>query len=154
MMRRLRWLQRAHTRRANAPHGKRRGQSLVELAFAMPLLLLLLLGTLDFGRLFFDYIQIRNAAREGAAYGARMPDDTTGIKDRVESHLDNYLREGSDTTIPDPVKEGDCTTIGEECLITVYVQRRFRPIFTGFFQQELGMGTIDLEVSASARVMS
>jgi len=50
-----RWLPRAQTRRANPRHGKRRSQSLVELAFTMPLLLLLMLGTLDFGQLFWRH---------------------------------------------------------------------------------------------------
>src|SRR5262249_28164011 len=48
-----------------------RGQGLVEFAVAMPLLLLILLGTIDMGRVFFDYIEMRQAAVEGATYGAR-----------------------------------------------------------------------------------
>ncbi len=143
----------APTKLSETLHRRRRGQSLVELAIALPMLLLLMLGTLDLGRMFFDYIQLRNAVREGAAYGARAPDDTTGIRDRVDSHLDNYLREGDDTTIPDPETTGSCATIGGECLITVRATRTFRPIMTGFFQQ-YGMGTVSLGVSASARVMS
>jgi Flp pilus assembly protein TadG len=51
----------------------------VEFAFGVPLLLFLLLGTLDLGQLFFDYVQLRNAVREGAAYGSRTPLDEAGI---------------------------------------------------------------------------
>lgn len=47
-----------------------RAQSLVELALAFPVLLLILLGLADFGRAFFYTIAIANAAREGAAYAS------------------------------------------------------------------------------------
>lgn len=43
-----------------------RGQSLVEFALVLPVLLLFLLIVVDFGRLFFSYIEVKNAAREGA----------------------------------------------------------------------------------------
>jgi Flp pilus assembly protein TadG len=48
-----------------------RGQSLVELALVLPLLILLLSGMVDLGRAFYGYISITNGAREGARYGAR-----------------------------------------------------------------------------------
>ena len=50
-----------------------RGQSLVELALVLPLLILLLAGMVDFGRAFSNYIVITNAAREGARMAARLP---------------------------------------------------------------------------------
>ena len=45
----------------------------------MPILLLLLAATVDFGRLFYAYVAVENAAKEGALYGARSPlcDDST-----------------------------------------------------------------------------
>lgn len=60
-----------------------RGQSLVELALLVPVLILILIGIIDFGRVFNAYITITNAAREGARYGAMHPDDADGIKARV-----------------------------------------------------------------------
>jgi len=47
-----------------------RGQTLVELALVLPVIILILFGTLEFGRLFHSYIVITNAAREGARLGA------------------------------------------------------------------------------------
>ena len=44
------------------------GQALVEFALALPVLLLLLLGVLEFGRAFAIKIAMENAAREGAHY--------------------------------------------------------------------------------------
>lgn len=51
------------------------GQSLVEFALVLPVLLLLVLGALDLGRLFSTKITLTNAAREGANYLARHPTD-------------------------------------------------------------------------------
>lgn len=47
-------------------HGQ--GQSLMEMALLMPILLVLIIGALEFGRLFYTKIVITNAAREGAYY--------------------------------------------------------------------------------------
>ena len=47
------------------------GQALVEFALVIPVLMLILLACIDFGRIMFSYIQINNAAREGAAYAIR-----------------------------------------------------------------------------------
>src|ERR1700737_28019 len=48
----------------------RRGQSVVEMALAAPLLTLMLFGLVDFGRAYFQYIALVNVAREGARYAA------------------------------------------------------------------------------------
>jgi Flp pilus assembly protein TadG len=69
------------SRRA-ACRGRERGQSLVELAFVLPLLLLLLVGIIEIGRFAFYSILVANAARAGAQYGAQSlatAADTTGI---------------------------------------------------------------------------
>lgn len=44
------------------------GQGLVEFALVLPLLLLLVLGVLDFGRAFYLGVALENSAREGAYY--------------------------------------------------------------------------------------
>jgi len=50
-----------------------RGQSLAEFAIVLSLLILVLLGVFDLGRVFYSYVVITNAAREGAYYGAMHP---------------------------------------------------------------------------------
>lgn len=47
-----------------------RGQALAELALVTPVVLLLMLVAVDFGRLFFTYIAVNNAAREATYYAA------------------------------------------------------------------------------------
>ncbi|HTS10964.1 MAG TPA: TadE/TadG family type IV pilus assembly protein [Candidatus Limnocylindrales bacterium] len=46
-----------------------RGGSLVEVAMLLPILTLLLLGTIDLGRLAYMSIEVSNAARAGVQYG-------------------------------------------------------------------------------------
>jgi Flp pilus assembly protein TadG len=58
------------------------GQSLVELAFVVPLLLLLMVGIIEIGRFAYYSIVVANAARAGAQYGAQSlatAADSTGI---------------------------------------------------------------------------
>lgn len=50
-----------------------RGVTLVEFAVVAPVLLLLLLGMVDFGFAFGDYISLRNGVREGARQAAINP---------------------------------------------------------------------------------
>lgn len=65
----------------------RRGQALVELALIVPVLLLLVLGVVVFGRLFNAYMTIQHAAREGARLGILGASDAE-ITNRV---LDNVV---------------------------------------------------------------
>jgi Flp pilus assembly protein TadG len=47
-----------------------RGQSLVELAISLVILLYLLSGAVEFGIIFFQFVQLRDAVQEGALYGS------------------------------------------------------------------------------------
>jgi Flp pilus assembly protein TadG len=77
-------------------HAKRseKGQSLVELAVGMIVLLILLAGIIDLGRLLFFYISLRDAAQEGAVYG-QIHNETSqtqycaAINSRIASYLNN-----------------------------------------------------------------
>lgn len=60
-----------------------RGQALVELALVLPLLILLLFGTMEFGRIFHSYLALANASREGARAGIVGADDA-GIRTKVK----------------------------------------------------------------------
>ena len=52
---------------------RQRGQSLLEFAFALPVLLALVVGIVEVGRFAYISIIVGNAARAGAAYGAQHP---------------------------------------------------------------------------------
>ncbi len=49
------------------------GQSLVEFSLLLPVLLLLLVVAVDFGRLFATYVAVNNAAREAVAFASIHP---------------------------------------------------------------------------------
>jgi Flp pilus assembly protein TadG len=54
-----------------------RGVALVEFALALPLLVLICLGTIDFGRAYATWNSVKNAAREGAAFAQLYPGKLT-----------------------------------------------------------------------------
>lgn len=43
-----------------------KGQTLVELALILPILIILLMGTIEFGRVFLSYLTVTHASREAA----------------------------------------------------------------------------------------
>ena len=55
------------------------GSSLVECAVVLPVLILLMVGAIDFGRAYFIDIQVASAAQAGAAYGVQNFTDTGGM---------------------------------------------------------------------------
>ncbi len=67
-------------RRGNSEH--ERGQALVEFAMVMPIMLLLLFALVDFGRAFYSWLLITNAAREGARVAATQS-PLTDVETRV-----------------------------------------------------------------------
>lgn len=88
----------------------KKGQSLVELALVLPILLLLLLGFLDLGRAYYYEVAITNAAREGARYGALFPKDDPGIRDTVVRAVQPYITVQNDANhieISPPVGQRD-----------------------------------------------
>ncbi len=62
-----------HVLRARPRPDRRAGQSLAEFAITLPLLLLLVLFGVDFGRVFLGWVTLTNAVREGANYAAINP---------------------------------------------------------------------------------
>jgi hypothetical protein len=61
------------TLRALIAAHNQRGQSLVELAISLTVMLLLLAGAVTFGMALFSYVAIRDAAQEGALFGSFNP---------------------------------------------------------------------------------
>jgi Flp pilus assembly protein TadG len=55
------------------------GSSIIETAMLMPLLLLLLVGAIDFGRAYFVAIEVSSSAEAGALYGTQNSSDTAGM---------------------------------------------------------------------------
>jgi Flp pilus assembly protein TadG len=49
------------------------GQSLVEIALTITIMIIIFSGVLDLGRVYFAYLALQDAAAEGAAYGLMNP---------------------------------------------------------------------------------
>ena len=62
-----------------------KGQSLVEFALSIVVLLFLLSGVVEFGIAFFQYVQLRDAAQEGALYGSVCDCPVAEIEERVRA---------------------------------------------------------------------
>jgi len=139
----------AKRRRCNDRHSPApRGQSLIEFALASPVLLLLLLGTIDLGRMYADYVGLKNAARDGAGYGILKPTDTAGMESRV---LAAGVPAGTTATA---TCTGTCTTIDGTGQLVVTAASTFSPVTLGFFTW-LGMdGTVTLSATAKMRVLT
>jgi Flp pilus assembly protein TadG len=67
----------------------RNGQSMLEFALILPLMVLFIVGIFELGRGFFAYIAISNAAREGVRMYTFTPDTTTiaQIKSTVKTEV-------------------------------------------------------------------
>jgi Flp pilus assembly protein TadG len=77
------------------------GQSFVEFMLLLPVLVLMTLGLLDFGRAYFVLVMLNDAAAEGAVYAGAYPTNTNEIKLRVtESAADALIEIGAtDVTV-------------------------------------------------------
>ena len=70
-----------------------RGAELIEFALTLPLLLLLVLGIIEFGFMFQEYEVVTNAAREGARIGALIP--SAGFTaNEAKTRITDYLTAG------------------------------------------------------------
>jgi hypothetical protein len=77
------------------------GQSLIEFAIVLPLMLLIIMGVFDLGRSIYYFSAIHNAAREGARYGAVNHCDTAGIKVAAQQMA---IGLGDGVEVSDPIK--------------------------------------------------
>ncbi len=78
---------------------RQRGQTLVEFALILPVLLLILIGIFEFGRIIFLYANLFNAAREGARYGLTHPQDYNGILQHAQERITLTELSSGDLTV-------------------------------------------------------
>jgi Flp pilus assembly protein TadG len=81
-----------------------RGSAIVELALSLPLLVTLLVGTADFGRVFYMSIQLTAAARAGAQFGAQSSSnssDSASIRTAAATAAPNIGLAANSIDIPD-----------------------------------------------------
>ena len=81
------------------------GQTLVEFALVIPVLLLLLLGFFDLGRALFYASSLNNEVRQGARAGIVMANNETAIKQEVLKYAFGL------TTTTSPLTEDDISAL-------------------------------------------
>jgi len=139
---------------------KETGQSLVEVAISLPVILLLLLGTLDFGMAIFSYMILRDAAQEGAMYASFDP----GNHDEIERRARGISPHEAGSSFYSPVDLANknlvkvlIKTTGKNCQgvaagksnsIEVSVIYKYQ-MMTPFIQQIIGSDSIPLTAKAT-----
>jgi PKD repeat protein len=107
------------------------GQSMVEFALVLPVILFLTLIALDFGRVYLGYINLQNMARIASNYAANNPEawsvppnaaDQTRYKNQILADATatncQLPKSGGSTVVPAPVftdgdGDGDSTDLGD-----------------------------------------
>jgi Flp pilus assembly protein TadG len=128
-----------------------RGQSLVELALTFTILMALVAGVIDFGRAFFTWVALRDAAQEGALYGSTNPTDLVGIDERVR----DTSYQPVDMTDPAVVLV-DITIYGPSCLgspIQVDVTYTDFPITMPFLGTIIGSQTLTIHAKVTDTIL-
>jgi len=77
---------------------RERGQTLVEFALILPLMLLLIFALVDFGRGFYTWLIVTNGAREGARVGATQQ-DYNAIMTRIRQATDTLDQDRMTVTL-------------------------------------------------------
>ena len=115
-------------------YGSPPAQALVEYALMLPLLLLLVLGVMDFGRMFYTKMILTNAAREGANYLAYFPEDAdNGYVDTFAAIYDEANSSNVEVINTDVAYSGCCTRgLPVEVTITKIVDLIFDNVLQSF----------------------
>jgi len=80
--------------------GRQDGAALVETAFTLPLLLLLSVSVIEFGRAYEAYQIVTNAAREGARVAVLPGTTSSAVTSRVQTYLQaGQLENASKATV-------------------------------------------------------
>lgn len=128
-----------------------RGQSLVELALSITLLMLLLSGLIEFGMIFFQFVQLRDAAQEGALFGATNiateEDIALRAKGASNSPIDMNIDPNLEVVVTYPNDNGLPEVCeGDGVMVTLNYGHK---IFMPFLPQFLGTNTVVISASVT-----
>ena len=135
-----------------------KGQSLIEFAVSLTLLLTLLVGAFDFGMAFLDYVALREAAQEGVIYGTIDPTHVNKIVDRIQTSSTRPVDFSTFSYSADcsNLDDGICITIPSACAgseVTVRINYRYQitmPLIGGI----IGSNSIPLHATVSNVILS
>jgi hypothetical protein len=154
-MRNTKYVKGQHTKKAE------KGQSLIELAISMIILLMLLAGIFDLGRAILAYFVLQDAAEEGMVYGVSFPTDCNQIDQRIRDNITNNIIDENAMVISIWIQgdsgETSCYSIP---YAQVYATRTMRIVITADFPISmpllggiLGSQTIPLRVETNGVIL-
>lgn len=129
-------------------YGQEKGQDLVEYALVLPLFLFLVLSIIELSLLFFDYVTVSNAAREGARAGVVVASDIcdAGCVDDLAETAASRLTTG---LLPERLN----VFVRHPDVDVVEVEVRYQaPLLTRMIFEVLG-GTGSVEISSTATMV-
>ncbi|HEX2769458.1 MAG TPA: TadE family protein [Geobacteraceae bacterium] len=122
--------------------GNQKGQALVELAIILPLLVLLVFGVFEFGRVMYIKNTLNFAAREGARRASVSdPWNPATVESSVSASLPVSLRTGLVVTITPPAPRHGIDTV------KVVVQLPFTSVVPLLITQLVPITTLSAEAS-------
>lgn len=138
----------------SSPRNTERGQSLVELAISLTVLLMLLTGAVETSLALFQYVTIRDAAQEGAVYGSLNPADTAGIQYRAQDTADDVVQLPLNnivvTTNNNKTCEGSTSGSPNAIIVTITFAH---PVTFPFVAPMIGSDTINIRARATNTIL-
>lgn len=140
-------------RRPSLRHARSRGQALVELVIILPLAIVLIGAAIDLGRLFFAYVAVENAAKEGAWFGAQVPRCDVAKTGCVDPNTVDWHVRAELTSVPPLAITAQCldggspvsvNACGENDAYQVQVSHRFQlltPLLSHVLGQQLTLSS-------------
>jgi Flp pilus assembly protein TadG len=122
-----------------------RGTSVLELALVLPVLLMLVFGTVDFGRAVYVKNALANSARDAARYATIDPNNNSCIKTMAarNSSIANVTAANVTVTLPGTVAVGQP--------VTVAVQSTYQPL-SGLIANAIGVTNLTLRGAATMEI--
>jgi Flp pilus assembly protein TadG len=134
-----------------------RGAVLVEFALVIPLLLLLLVGTLDFGKAYNYWIDETHLSASGARWAAvnNNPGPGATLQETIQGQADSAeLRNGGTAAVADPVQvcisfpNGGTPVVGDPVKVTVSAAYNF----LNFVGVKTGITDVSISDSSTMRL--
>ncbi|MBN1179861.1 MAG: pilus assembly protein [Anaerolineae bacterium] len=126
---------------------RERGQSIVELALVLPLLLIVLLGLLDLGRVYYVMVALEDMAAEGVSYATIHPTEVDEVQLRAAAGSSGLV-----TVVTSTIRmESTGMAPGDTVTVTVPFSYTF---VTPFVSEMFDDGLIVLEGTATGVIIS
>jgi Flp pilus assembly protein TadG len=138
-----------------SPYSGEAGVSLVEFALVLPLLLVLLLGMLDFGKAFNYWIDSTHLANEGSRWAVVNKNPGSGtLQQYIQQQADTpELRNGGTSSVPSPLQicisfPNGTANVGDPVHVTASTTYNWLP----FLGSRLGITATTITGSSTMRL--